>query len=199
MTADKTEILARQVVSRDRTELSPWVTLETVSVRRDSSTAVEIFHAFGQADYVHVLTMTRGGQFVLVRQYRPVIERWTLEFPGGLRDPGESPQTTAARELREEAGLAAAEMIPLIECDADVGRLCNKFFGFFAVADPIAEAETEPGIAAVLLSGEELRTCATTGRIATPGHIGLLYLAAVHPRVRELCRQCGHADIPWLM
>ena len=59
---------------------------------------------------MHVLTMTRHGTFVLVQQFRPVIERWTLEFPGGLRGPGEQPDATAARELREETGFVVVEI-----------------------------------------------------------------------------------------
>ena len=130
-----------QIVSRSCTDLSPWVTLETISVARGASMAPALYHAFRQPDYVHVLAMTKCGAFVLVRQFRPVIERWTLEFPGGLRDPGEHPETTAVRELKEETGFSTTEMVPLIEAHADVGRLCNKFFGFFAVADRIAEPE----------------------------------------------------------
>jgi ADP-ribose pyrophosphatase len=133
MSADRPGPVLPQIVARERTELSPRLTLETISVALDSS-KVEVFHALRQADYVRVFTMSRRGGFVLVRQYRPVIERWTLEFPGGLRDPGENPEVTAARELREETGFEASEIIPLMECAADVGRLCNIFFGFFALA-----------------------------------------------------------------
>lgn len=195
MTADRPARVTPQIISRDQTKLSPWVTLESISVSRGGSTT-DVFHAFRQADYVQVMAMNRSGLFILVRQYRPIIEQWTLEFPGGLRDPGESPEITAARELEEETGLASAEMIPLIGCHADVGRLCNKFFGFFALADAVAEPE--PDIRLVLLSGEELQAYAASGRISTSGQIGLLYLAAIHPRVRQLCRQCGHPSPPWL-
>jgi 8-oxo-dGTP pyrophosphatase MutT (NUDIX family) len=41
---------------------------------------------------------------LLVRQYRPPLDRYTLEFPAGLIDPAEPPETTAVRELREETG-----------------------------------------------------------------------------------------------
>jgi ADP-ribose pyrophosphatase len=197
MSADRAPTTLPRIISRDSTHLSDWVALETISVARaDSSATVEVFHAFRQDDYVHVLPMTANGSVVLVRQYRPVIERWTLEFPGGLRDRGEQPEATAARELREETGFTSVEMIPLIECNADVGRLCNKFFGFFALAEQVAEPE--PGIGAVLLAGEELRAHAASGRISPSGHIGLLYLAAIHPRVRELCRQLGLPVVPWM-
>lgn len=45
----------------------------------------------------------------LVRQWRPPYETELWEIPAGIRDvPGEPPETTAARELAEEAGLEAA-------------------------------------------------------------------------------------------
>jgi 8-oxo-dGTP pyrophosphatase MutT (NUDIX family) len=197
MRNDKTQTSTPRIISREHTRLSDWVTLETISVAPiGEPDKIDIFHAFRQDDYVHVFPMTPQGLFVLIRQYRPVIETWTLEFPGGLRDLGEDPEATAARELREETGLAAVEMVPLIECMADVGRLHNKFFGFFALAEEAGAAE--PGIERILLSGEELRSHAAGGRIAPASHIGLLYLAGVHPKVHAICRQCGYATPPWL-
>ena len=45
-----------------------------------------------------------GGDFVLVRQFRPPAGRFMIEFPAGLIEPGESPEETAVRELYEETG-----------------------------------------------------------------------------------------------
>jgi 8-oxo-dGTP pyrophosphatase MutT (NUDIX family) len=44
----------------------------------------------------------------LLRQYRPVFDQWLWELPAGKLDPGEGPESTAQRELAEEAGLKAA-------------------------------------------------------------------------------------------
>lgn len=44
----------------------------------------------------------------LLRQFRPAAGGWIWELPAGRREPGESPQQTAARELAEEAGCSAA-------------------------------------------------------------------------------------------
>ena len=185
-----------RTIARNLTNLSPWVALEEISVERNESD-VDVFHAFRQADYVQVFTMSAQGAFVLVRQYRPVVEQWTIEFPGGLRDPGERPEVTAARELKEETGFEITDLVPLVESDADVGRLTNKFFGFFALADRVADP-SEPCMNVLLVSGEELQTLAAAGRLASAANIGLLYLAAIHPRVRELCQQCGYSAVPWL-
>jgi ADP-ribose pyrophosphatase len=52
---------------------------------------------------------------VLVRQYRPALERELLEIPAGIRDvPGEPVEDTARRELAEEVGLHAGRLVPLV-------------------------------------------------------------------------------------
>lgn len=43
-------------------------------------------------------------RLILIRQYRPPAGSMVLEFPAGLIDPGESPESAALRELREETG-----------------------------------------------------------------------------------------------
>jgi ADP-ribose pyrophosphatase len=56
---------------------------------------------------VALLAQPDAHSLVLVRQYRYPIRRWTLEIPAGTRVPGEAPDVTAVRELREEAGYTA--------------------------------------------------------------------------------------------
>jgi len=41
---------------------------------------------------------------VLVRQYRPAIDGYTIEFPAGLVETGETSEEAATRELKEETG-----------------------------------------------------------------------------------------------
>ena len=45
-----------------------------------------------------------SGRILLIRQFRPPAGGLVWEFPAGLLEPGESPETAAVRELKEETG-----------------------------------------------------------------------------------------------
>ena len=62
------------------------------------------FYVIDAPDWVNVIPLADDGHVLMVRQYRFGIEDFTLEIPGGMCDPGESPLTAARRELIEETG-----------------------------------------------------------------------------------------------
>ena len=63
--------------------------------------------------WCNVIPVTADAQVVLVRQWRHGIARPALEVPGGIMDPGESPEAAAIRELREETGYEADRVVPI--------------------------------------------------------------------------------------
>lgn len=115
---------------RDQNEHSPrcesvdtiastkWLTLKTIhwtdehGVKRkwDVASRRATEHSIGdQPDAVVILPILRSKkenriETILVQQYRPPIGRYTLEFPAGLIDKGETVEEAAVRELKEETG-----------------------------------------------------------------------------------------------
>ena len=80
---------------------------------------------------VAVVAVTDDDSVVLVRQYRPAIDEWILEVPAGTRDvAGEAELRTAQRELAEEVGYAAAEMVLLTRCAITPG-FCDEITTVF--------------------------------------------------------------------
>jgi len=72
----------------------------------------DIVRSPGAVGVVPVLFDPEGNpSVVLVRQYRPTLDRALTEIPAGMRDvEGEPPEETARRELAEEVGFAAGHL-----------------------------------------------------------------------------------------
>lgn len=71
---------------------------------------------------VAILALDEDHNVVLVHQYRHPLGRRLWEVPAGLLDlGGEVPHLTAARELKEEAGLTAQHWRTLIDLDSTPG------------------------------------------------------------------------------
>jgi 8-oxo-dGTP pyrophosphatase MutT (NUDIX family) len=83
-------------------------------------------------DWVNVIAMTAARECVLVRQYRFGSDALSLEIPGGVIDPGESPLMAAERELREETGYAAERWTALGSIAPNPAFIRNRLFSFLA-------------------------------------------------------------------
>ncbi len=60
-------------------------------------------------DWVNVVAITADGRMVMVWQYRHGVDRYTLEIPAGMVEPGEEPLAAMQRELAEETGYVSQE------------------------------------------------------------------------------------------
>ncbi|MEW6503700.1 MAG: NUDIX hydrolase [Chloroflexota bacterium] len=59
---------------------------------------------------VTIVPLDAQGNILFVKQYRIGVGEALLELPAGVLNDGEDPQTCAAREIREETGLAAEKL-----------------------------------------------------------------------------------------
>ena len=84
-----------------------WIALNRISYQ-DNKGATHTWESVSRkrsAGAVAIIcTLVPSGRLILIRQYRPPVDGIVVEFPAGLVNPGESPEETAVRELREETG-----------------------------------------------------------------------------------------------
>ena len=103
-----------------------------------------------------------------MRQYRVAAGRWLLEVPAGTLDAGESPEVTAARELREETGFAAANLERLGGTWMAPG-FCTEYITYFLAtgltSDPLPQDEDEALSEPQYLTMDELRRAVVSGEI----------------------------------
>ena len=89
---------------------------------------------------VAVLPVLPDGRLVLVEQYRHAVGRTLLEVPAGTREPDESAEACAGRELEEETGYRAGVLRELIRFAVSPGWTDEELMIFVA-------QDLEPGAA----------------------------------------------------
>ncbi len=99
------------------------------------------FYIIESNDWINVIPITDDESVVMVRQYRHGSKTITLEIPGGLVDPGDTPEEAALRELLEETGYQAKELTKIGEVNPNPALFNNRCHTFLAtnlkkVCDP---------------------------------------------------------------
>jgi ADP-ribose pyrophosphatase len=105
----------------------------------------DIVRSPGAVGVVPILVEQGVVNVVLVRQYRPAYEEEILEIPAGMRDvPGEPPELTARRELIEEVGFEAGELLHLVDLYPSPG-MTDSVTTVFLARDLMATARDLQG------------------------------------------------------
>jgi len=169
-----------KVLKRTTSRLSPWVELVARDIEFSPGSQAEVYHSVSTANYVNIVALTQHGRIPIVRQYRPAIEQFTLEFPAGLIDPGEQPAVAASRELAEETGFATIAVHPTGVCATDPGRLSNFTHSFFIEAgEQIAGFQPEANVGVQLVTPAELLELIRTQAFCLQCHLGTLLQAII--------------------
>jgi 8-oxo-dGTP pyrophosphatase MutT (NUDIX family) len=71
------------------------------------------FYGIEAPAWVKVVPISDAGEVVMVHEYRHGLKDIALETPGGMVDPGETAAAAGARELLEETGYQARELVDI--------------------------------------------------------------------------------------
>lgn len=91
-----------------------------------------IFDIIQHHGAVTLVPVDAEGHLWFVRQFRPAAGQELLEFPAGTLEPNEAVEVCAAREIREEIGMAAGRLTPLGEFFLAPGYSTEYMYVFLA-------------------------------------------------------------------
>jgi ADP-ribose pyrophosphatase len=165
-----------KIVGRATEFTTPWLSVISKTVAgMPGSAESQTYYGIQPADYVTVLPITPDKRVVVVRQYRPMVEAYTLELPSGHVDAGHTPEEAARQELLEETGYAAGRLESLGMVIPDVGRLANRQWSFLATdLTRVPGVTVEEGIAVSTVSMEELRASILDGTFNHALHLAVV-------------------------
>ena len=92
------------------------------------------FYILESSDWINVIPLTTDDKVVMIRQYRHGSREVTLEIPGGLVDPGDTPKKAAVRELIEETGYQAKKWLKIGAVNPNPALFNNRCYTFLAQA-----------------------------------------------------------------
>lgn len=75
---------------------------------------------------VIVVPVTAEGEVMLIREYACGVDDYTLGLPKGRLEPGEDPLDGANRELREEIGHGARDLVTLMDLTLAPGYMGHR-------------------------------------------------------------------------
>lgn len=131
----------------------------------------------------NVVALTKTGDVVLVKQYRHGVCDVLLEFPGGVVEDGEDPLEGIKRELLEETGYTAPNIIPLGNLYPNPALQSNTQYCFLALdAEKAGEQNLDAGedIEVHLVPLEELVEMAKCGQFSHALDVAVLFQALAY-------------------
>ena len=171
---------AWQVLSDTSLISQRWLEVREQRVRLANGHEIDRFHLIHGPHWASVLCLTAGQEVVLVRQYRHGFGGPSLELPAGVIEPLEDPMAAARRELREESGFEALEMVPLFSVAPEPARNSTRAHFFFArgatrVAAQALDHSEEMEV--LLVPATELFELIDQGHIVHAAHIAAILSA----------------------
>ncbi|HEY9892281.1 MAG TPA: NUDIX hydrolase [Candidatus Sericytochromatia bacterium] len=159
---------------------NPWCQVRRDEVELPNGKVIDDFFVNVRPDIALLMAVTPNREIVFVRQYRHGVNEILLELPAGTFNPQtENNLTAATRELEEETGYIAPEIIQLATLYDNPSKDTNKIHLFLAEnALPSGKQQLDitEDVEVVLVPVEAVLEKIATGEIAVCGTIAALFL-----------------------
>lgn len=122
----------KRILSEKMADCRVFEVYRDVCVDAETDESESTFYRLDCPDWCNVIALTGDNQVILIEQFRQGTQTISLEIPGGMVDEGENPAESAARELLEETGYAAGEVVALGTAHPNPALQNNRIHMFVA-------------------------------------------------------------------
>lgn len=119
--------VARKTLVADR-----WIRLHADDCEDVAGHSIAPYYVLEYGDWISVLALDRNDDAIVVEEYRHGAGVVAVGTIGGGVEAGETPEDAAARELLEETGFVADDLIDLGATWANFGSHTNRVHHFLA-------------------------------------------------------------------
>lgn len=130
-----------------------------------------------------VVPVKEDGKIIIVKQFRYPLKKTLLELPAGKLDPDEDPLNCAVRELEEETGYLANNVIKLGAINTTPG-FCTEVLHIFLAKDLVPgehkREEGEYGMEIYEYTFQEIDEKIKTGEVCDAKTICGIYMAKMY-------------------
>ena len=120
-------VVATRTIVADR-----WISLRADDCEDARGRSIAPYYVLEPGDWISVLALDHSGDAIVVEEYRHGARIVALGTIGGAVESDEAPIVAALRELREETGCVASEIVDLGPTWANFGNHTNRVHHFLA-------------------------------------------------------------------
>src|SRR3989338_6848377 len=154
-----------------------WFSVESEEFEHIPALEGKPIYRINTGDCVVILALTRDKKIVLVRQFRPTVNKYVTELPAGGVGNNEVLEKAAARELLEETGYLCQKLAYIGKALVAADRINGDVHIFFGKdAEKNSTHKAEEGIEVLEASLDELRTLVRKGEFEQLGCLGVILL-----------------------
>ena len=125
-----------------------FINIESTTWRMPNGNIVDKFYHYTKRNGVSIIAIDKDNNYILIKQFRPGVNKITTEMPAGTVNDDEDVQSTAARELLEETGYTSNKWTNLGYFSKNVFMTNDTEYLFIAeectkIAEPVKFATEE--------------------------------------------------------
>jgi ADP-ribose pyrophosphatase len=131
-------------------------------------------------DYSTIVPFISKDEILMIKSYRHLVDSIQIEVPSGYIDKGETPREAAIRELREETGYTATDVISIGHYTLDYSMFEQKgnlFVAYGLIKEGLQSLGIMEKIDIEVITVKEIKHLLFEGKVLNAASIVALYRA----------------------